>query len=157
MEAKRWRYPLLHGPEIQAGKAYNDTDIGELRQIWPGMDKRQVSSMHDFFRTARDVRSSYTLLEEPKINGSAATVKITQDTTFVVEGRQQKQSGTLTLKLKPTSGTPEGWRIDSTYGEYLSVTSGGEHRAAKRDNVARDKRPAVESAINPVPCRVSRT
>src|SRR5207237_1319900 len=41
-------------------KAYNDTNIEELRQIWPGMDKREVSNMHDFFRTARNIKSSYT-------------------------------------------------------------------------------------------------
>jgi len=97
-------------------KAYNDTSIEELKQIWPSMDKRQVSSMHDFFRTARNVRSSYTLLEEPKINGSDATVKIMQVTTFVLEGQQQNQSGTRTLKLKPVPGTPGSWEISSVSG-----------------------------------------
>jgi hypothetical protein len=72
--------------------------------------------MHDFFRTARNVRSSYTLLEEPKINGSDATVKIMQVTTFVLEGQQQNQSGTRTLKLKPAPGTPGSWEISSVSG-----------------------------------------
>jgi eukaryotic-like serine/threonine-protein kinase len=94
-------------------KAYNDTSIEELKQIWPGMDKKRVSSMRDFFRIARNVKSKYALLEEPTVNGSEATVKITQDTTFVVEGRQQKQSGTLTLKLKPAPGTSGSWEISS--------------------------------------------
>ena len=94
-------------------KAYNDTSIEELRQIWPSMDKKRVSSMRDFFRMARNVKSKYALLEEPAVNGLEATVKITQDTTFVVEGRQQKQSGTLTLKLKPAPGTSGSWEISS--------------------------------------------
>jgi hypothetical protein len=94
-------------------KAYNDTSIEELRQIWPSMDKKRVSSMRDFFRMARNVKSKYALLEEPTVNASEATVKITQDTAFVVEGRQQKQSGTLTLKLKPAPGTSGTWEISS--------------------------------------------
>jgi hypothetical protein len=97
-------------------KAYNDTSIEELKQIWPGMDKRQVSSMHDFFRMARNVKSSYTLLEEPKVNGADATVRIMQVTTYVLEGKQQTQSGTLTLKLKPAPGTPGSWEINSVSG-----------------------------------------
>jgi len=98
-------------------KAYNDTNIEELRQIWPGMDKRQVSNMHDFFRMARNVRSSYTLLEEPKVNGADATVKVMQVTTFVLEGQQQRQSGTLTLKLKLVPGTAGSWKISSVSGD----------------------------------------
>ena len=94
-------------------KAYNDTSIEELRQIWPSMDKKRVSSMRDFFRIARNVKSKYALLEEPAVNGLEATVKITQETIFVVEGRQQKQSGTLTLKLKPAPGTSGSWEISS--------------------------------------------
>ncbi len=94
-------------------KAYNDTNIEELRQIWPGMDKKRVSDMREFFRIARNVKSKYVLLEEPTVNGSEATVKIMQDTTFVVERRQQKQSGTLTLKLKPAQGTSGSWEISS--------------------------------------------
>jgi hypothetical protein len=94
-------------------KAYNDTNIEELRQIWPGMDKRQVSNMHDFFRMARNVESRCTLLEEPKVNGADATVKIMQVTTFVLKGQQQRQSGTLTLKLKLVSGTAGSWEISS--------------------------------------------
>ncbi|PYX47616.1 MAG: hypothetical protein DMG83_04090 [Acidobacteria bacterium] len=70
-------------------KAYNDTSIEELKQIWPSMDKREVSNMHDFFRTARNIKSSYTLLEEPKVNDADATVKIVLVTTFVLEGQQQ--------------------------------------------------------------------
>jgi hypothetical protein len=97
-------------------RAYNDTSIEELRQIWPGMDKRQVSSMHDFFRMARNVQSSYSLVEEPKVNGADATVKIMQVTTFVLEGKQQRQSGTLTLKLKPAPGTSGSWEISSVSG-----------------------------------------
>jgi hypothetical protein len=97
-------------------KAYNDTNIEELRQIWPGMDKKRVSDMRQFFRIARNVQSSYRLLEEPRINGSEATVKIAQDTTFVVEGRQQKQSSTLILTLKPAPGTSAGWEIRAVSG-----------------------------------------
>src|SRR5438270_703047 len=97
-------------------KAYNDTNIEELRQIWPGMDKREVSNMHDFFRTARNIKSSYTLLEEPKVNDADATVKIVLVTTFVLEGQQQRRSGTLTLKLKPAPGTPGSWEISSVSG-----------------------------------------
>jgi len=98
-------------------KAYNDTNVEELKQIWPGMDKTQVSSMHDFFRTARNVRSSYTLLEEPKISVADATVTIIQVTTFVLEGQQKRQSSTLTLKLKPVPGTSGGWEISSLSGD----------------------------------------
>ena len=94
-------------------KAYNDTSIEELRQIWPSMDKKRVSNMRDFFRVARNVNSKYVLLGEPTVNVSEATVRIMQDTTFVVEGRQQKQSGTLTLKLKPAPGTSGSWEISS--------------------------------------------
>ena len=97
-------------------KAYNDTNIEELRQIWPGMDKKRVSDMRQFFRIARNVQSSYRLLEEPRINGSEATVKIAQETTFVVEGRQQKQSSTLILTLKPAPGTSGGWEIRAVSG-----------------------------------------
>ena len=97
-------------------KAYNDTSIEELKQIWPSMDKREVSNMHDFFRTARNIKSSYTLLEEPKVNDADATVKIVLVTTFVLEGQQQRRSGTLTLKLKPAPGTPGSWEISSVSG-----------------------------------------
>ena len=97
-------------------KAYNDTNIEELKQIWPSMDKREVSNMHDFFRTARNIKSSYTLLEEPKVNGADATVKIVLVTTFVLQGQQQRRSGTLTLKLKPAPGTPGSWEISSVSG-----------------------------------------
>src|SRR5579862_5218604 len=97
-------------------KAYNDTNIEELRQIWHGMDKKRVSDMREFFRIARNVQSSYRLLEEPRINGSGATVKIAQETTFVVEGRQQKQSSTLILTLKRAPGTSGGWEIRAVSG-----------------------------------------
>jgi hypothetical protein len=97
-------------------KAYNDTNIEELRQIWPGMDKKRVSDMREFFRIARNVQSSYRLLEEPRINGSEATVKIAQDTTFVIEGKSQRQAGTLILKLKPAPGTSGSWEISSVSG-----------------------------------------
>jgi hypothetical protein len=80
------------------------------------MDKKRVSDMRQFFRIARNVQSSYRLLEEPRINGSEATVKIAQETTFVVEGRQQKQSSTLILTLKPAPGTSAGWEIRAVSG-----------------------------------------
>jgi eukaryotic-like serine/threonine-protein kinase len=98
-------------------KAYNDTNIDELRQIWPGMDKRQISSMHDFFRTAKNVRSSYTLLEEPQVNGTEATVKISQVTTFVLEGQQQRTSGPRIIKLRLRPGSPGSWEISSVSGD----------------------------------------
>jgi serine/threonine protein kinase len=92
-------------------KAYNDTSIEALRRIWPGMDQKQVSRLRDFFREAQNVESSYTLLEEPKVNGADATVRISQVTTFVLEGQQQRRSGTLTLKLKLAPGTSGSWEI----------------------------------------------
>ena len=98
-------------------KAYNDRSVEELRQIWPDMDKKQVSSMHDFFRTAKNVKSTYTLLAEPEISDSEATVRITQLTTFVLEGQQQKLSGTRTLKLKLGPGTSASWEISSVSGD----------------------------------------
>jgi serine/threonine-protein kinase len=94
-------------------KAYDDESVEELKQIWPSMDKRQVSGMRDFFRTARNVKSTYTLLVEPQINGAEATVTIRQVTTFVVEGKQQESSGTRAIKLKPSPGSPGSWEISS--------------------------------------------
>jgi eukaryotic-like serine/threonine-protein kinase len=94
-------------------KAYDNESVQELRQIWPGMDKKQISGMRDFFRMARNVKSTYTLLGDPQINGGEAAVRIRQVTTFVVEGQQQESSGTRTLKLKPNPGAPGSWEISS--------------------------------------------
>ncbi len=98
-------------------KAYDDESVEELRQIWPGMDKRQISGMRDFFKMARNVKSTYTLLGDPQINGAEAAVTIRQITTFVVEGQQQKSSGTRTLKLKSSPGAPGSWEISSVSGD----------------------------------------
>ena len=98
-------------------KAYNDTSIEELRRIWPSMDQKQVSTLRDFFREAQNVQSSYTLLEEPKMNGADATVRISQVTTFVLEGQKQRRSGTLTLKLKLAPGTSGSWEIIAVSSE----------------------------------------
>ena len=98
-------------------KAYDDESVEELRQIWPGMDKRQVSGMRDFFRMARNVKSTYTLVGDPQITGAEAAVTIRQITTFVVEGQPQRSSGTRTLKLKPSPGGAGSWEISSVSGD----------------------------------------
>jgi hypothetical protein len=101
----------------QYTKAYEDKSIEELKQIWPGMDRKQTSSMRDFFRTAKNVKSTYTILEEPQINDAEATVKFTQVTTFISEGQPQRLSGTRTLNLSLNPGTSGGWKISSVTGD----------------------------------------
>ena len=98
-------------------QAYNDTSIEELMQIWPGMDRKQVSRWQDFFRNAQNVRSSYTLLEEPQVNKTEATVKIAQVTTYVLKGKQQEMPGrgrVIKLSLAPSTLT---WEIISVSSE----------------------------------------
>jgi len=77
----------------------------------------QIRGIRHFFKMARNVRSTYTLVGDPQINGAEAAVTIRQITTFVVEGQQQKSSGTRTLKLKPSPGAPGSWQISSVSGD----------------------------------------
>jgi hypothetical protein len=94
-------------------KAYDDESLDELKQIWPGMDKGQISDMREFFRRAKNVKSNYTLLEEPQISGAEATISIAQVTTFVAAGEPQRVSGTRLIKLRVSPGSAGGWEISS--------------------------------------------
>ena len=102
----------------QYQQAYDQRNVEELKQIWPGMDKSRVASLRDFFRTASSVKSTVHIDQEPLVNGDEATVKFTQLVTYVMNGRESKPFAlTSTAKLKrvasTTPGTPGGWRIDS--------------------------------------------
>ena len=101
----------------QYNKAYEDKSLEELKMIWPSMDKKQSSSMRDFFRLAKNVTSKYSILEEPQIEGTEATVKFTQVTSFNLEGQQKTLSGTRTVKLTATPGKPRNWKISSVSGD----------------------------------------
>jgi hypothetical protein len=103
----------------QYDRAYSDRNIDELRRIWPGMAKKQVSNLRDFFKTAKNIRSSYMFDDEPQITGDEATVRFTQKVTYTVEGGNERPlSWTRTAKLRRESspGAP-GWKIESLSGD----------------------------------------
>jgi hypothetical protein len=102
----------------QFNRAYNDRSIDELKNIWPSMDKRQIASQRDFFKTASSVTSTYRIDEGPQISGDEATVKFTQVVTYMVKGTSQKISRNWirVVKLRRVEsrrGTPGGWKINS--------------------------------------------
>ena len=95
-------------------KAYNDKSIEEIKRIWPNMDTQLASTLREFFRSAKNLRSSYTLLDEPQINGTEATVKIAQVTTL--EGQQESMSEHRVIRLSRAPSTL-AWEIISVSSE----------------------------------------
>jgi hypothetical protein len=100
-------------------QAYDEKNVETIRRIWPGMGRSRVSSLRDFFSAADSVKAMYNI-DDPVINGDQATVRFTEDVTYVMKGRESKPHALMcncTAKLKrvmsTTPGTPGGWRIDS--------------------------------------------
>jgi hypothetical protein len=94
-------------------KAYEGHDLGQLREIWPGISGQQVKSLGDFFAHASQLTLGYRVLGSPTFDADHATVTFEQSLQYVVNGKPGKDSATVTMHLNKSRGNPEAWRIDS--------------------------------------------
>ena len=95
----------------QYKKSYEDQSVDELRTIWPAMGPRQISNVGVFFKSARSVTLAYNLVGEPEISDTASTLTFTQSLSFVINGKQQKNSAQVIMQLKKVSSG--SWLIES--------------------------------------------
>jgi hypothetical protein len=96
----------------QYRRAYEDHNLQQLQQIWPGMSAQQVKSLGDFFDHASGLHLNYRLLGTPTIDGDHATVTFRQSLLYVADGKPGKDSARVVMRLTKLGGTPESWRID---------------------------------------------
>jgi outer membrane protein assembly factor BamD (BamD/ComL family) len=94
-------------------KAYEGHDLGQLREIWPGMSAQQVKSLGDFFTHVSGLSMEYRVLGGPSVEADHATVKFQQSLQYLVNGRPGRDSATVTMRLRKPQSTPGTWRIDS--------------------------------------------
>ena len=93
-------------------KAYEHQNIVELESIWPGMPRRSVGTVQDFFKRARDIHLDYGPSPEPEIRGDQAIVRFSQSLTYDQDKKLVKRPPSrLTMYLKRQN--PETWVIES--------------------------------------------
>jgi hypothetical protein len=94
-------------------KAYQQQDIGELQQIWPGMTGEQMKGVGDFFKHASSVTLSYDLTGQPNIENDHAIVRFNQSLSYILNGKLQRSSAKVVMNLTKLQGVPGNWRIES--------------------------------------------
>lgn len=94
-------------------KGYESHDLGQLREIWPGMSAQQVKSLGDFFAHASNLTLEYHVVGSPTIEAEHAAITFQQSLQYVVNGKSGKDSATVTMHLKRSKGGSGSWQIDS--------------------------------------------
>jgi len=96
----------------QYQKGYQDKQLDELKEIWPGMTQQQIKTLGVFFDSASTVTLSYNIIGDPEINGDRATVTFMQSIGYTIKGQSEKlKPAKILMKLK--KGDQENWHIDS--------------------------------------------
>ncbi len=94
-------------------KAYEERDLIQLREIWPGMSSQQVKSLGDFFAHASELSLEYRVLGAPTFEADHATVTFQQSLRYVANGKPAKDLATVTIRLNRSPESPGRWLIDS--------------------------------------------
>lgn len=81
-------------------KAYGDRNVEALRGIWPGMTPEQLDHLTEFFRLGSSINLTCNISGDPEIAGDQATVRFTRSLTYVIDGKQEKQTAKVTMRLK---------------------------------------------------------
>jgi len=95
--------------------AYDNRSIEDLRKIWPGMTPEQVDHISELFKVGSSVKLTCNVLGNPEIAGDEATVRFTRSLSYIMEGKQQRQTAKTSVKLKRVSSPTIGnnWQISS--------------------------------------------
>jgi len=91
-------------------KAYQDENVEELKQIWPGMTGVQIKGVGDFFQLASSLSLQYQVTQT-EITGDSATVRFTQTLRYTAGGRPGKNSAKIVMLLNRMPGG--AWQINS--------------------------------------------
>ena len=96
----------------QYQKGYQDKQVDQLKEVWPGMTQQQIKKLGVFFNSASAVTLSYNIIGDPEINGDEATVTFMQSIGYTIKGQSEKlKPAKILMKLKKRA--QENWHIDS--------------------------------------------
>jgi hypothetical protein len=96
-------------------RAYDNRSVDDVKKIWPGMTPPQIDSLTTFFRLGSSVTLTCSISGEPEIRGDQATVRFTRSLSYVMDGKQEKQTAKVTVKLRRVTlpNSPQTWQIVS--------------------------------------------
>jgi hypothetical protein len=99
----------------QYEKAYDDRSIDDIKRIWPRMTQEQVDRLNEFFRLGSSIKLTCEVSGEPTITGNQAAVKLIRSISYVMDGKQEKQTSRVTVTLKRITApiTAQTWQITS--------------------------------------------
>jgi hypothetical protein len=92
-------------------KSYEAQDLEGLQKLWPTMSAKTIQGITDFFKTAKSIKLTSIVTDDPKIAGNEATLAFKQETSYVMNGKFQKTpAAKVNMKLKKTN--QGSWQID---------------------------------------------
>jgi hypothetical protein len=99
----------------QYEKAYENRSVEDVKKIWPSLKPEQVERLSEFFKLGTSVKLACNISGEPEITGDQATVRFTRSLSYVMDGKQEKQTLKVTVKLKKLTLPilPQTWQIVS--------------------------------------------
>jgi hypothetical protein len=88
-------------------RAIETKNVDLFRSVWPGLSAAEEARLRDSFRQIDSQQVDITI-EELRVDGRAATVRIMRRDTVVSGGRRQTESSRQTLRLAKSAS---GWVI----------------------------------------------
>ncbi|MGH9630089.1 MAG: caspase family protein, partial [Bryobacteraceae bacterium] len=92
-------------------EAYNGKDLEKLRRVWPGLRKKEVGRIENFFELARSVSLKLDMEAAPEVNGESASVICRRMLQFTDEhGAQPAVEDRIRVEFRKSG---EAWVIES--------------------------------------------
>lgn len=92
-------------------QAFTEEDVDRIRALWPGLGRRDLGRIEEFFRIARSVSLELRPSAEPKLQAQSAAVTCRRVLKFTDErGTQRPVEDSVTVRLLKQGGA---WVIES--------------------------------------------
>ncbi len=99
----------------QYERAYDNRSVEEVKRIWPSITPEQLDRLTAFFRLGSSINLTCNISGDPEIAGDQAMVRFTRSLTYVIDGKKEKQTAKVTVKLKRVTvpNLSQTWQIVS--------------------------------------------